>query len=160
MTQLKLFDIPQTVSTSDDYWTPKWIFDALGLHFDLDVACPPEGPTHTPCTAYYTQSDDGLIQKWHGLVFMNPPYSKATPWVDKWIAHANGIALLPCAKSKWYGRLWESPAQCTTLERQTGLMKFDTPTKNNGSIFIASALWAIGEQAVAALHNSGIGKVR
>ena len=23
--------------TSDDYYTPKWIFDAIGLEFDLDV---------------------------------------------------------------------------------------------------------------------------
>jgi hypothetical protein len=45
MTQERLFTVRQEEYTSDDYWTPKWIFDALGLEFDLDVACPPEGPT-------------------------------------------------------------------------------------------------------------------
>ena len=76
MTQLRLFELPQTEYTSDDYWTPKWIFDALAITFDLDVASPPQGPANTPCRAYFTQADDGLAQDWHGTVFMNPPFSK------------------------------------------------------------------------------------
>jgi hypothetical protein len=55
MTQERLFTVRQEQYTSDDYWTPKWIFDALGLEFDLDVASPPEGPMHTPCKAFYDQ---------------------------------------------------------------------------------------------------------
>ena len=43
MDQLRLFDIEQTQLTSDDYYTPKWIFEALGEHFDLDVCAPPGG---------------------------------------------------------------------------------------------------------------------
>jgi hypothetical protein len=41
MNQEALFSMPQESFTTDDYWTPKWIFDALKVQFDLDVACPP-----------------------------------------------------------------------------------------------------------------------
>ena len=152
MTQLKLFDIPQTQRTSDDYWTPAWIFDALGLHFDLDVACPPEGPAHTPCHAYFTQADDGLAQPWYGLIFMNPPFSKTTPWIDKFMQHRNGIALVPFARSAWANRLWND-ADAIVMNPST--MKFV-----QGSIFIQTMLAAYGPLATQALHNANLGKVR
>jgi hypothetical protein len=46
----------------------KWIFDALGLEFDLDVACPPEGPMDTRLQSYYTKKTDGLAQ-WFGNLY-------------------------------------------------------------------------------------------
>jgi hypothetical protein len=39
----QLFPVPQTVTTSDDYYTPPHIFERLGLTFDLDVCAPPGG---------------------------------------------------------------------------------------------------------------------
>ena len=78
--QLTLFGAEQTELTSDDYYTPKWIFDALGIVFDIDVASPPHGPPNTPCRKYFTQKDDGLTQNWHGSVFLNPPFSNPNPW--------------------------------------------------------------------------------
>jgi phage N-6-adenine-methyltransferase len=152
MDQLKLFDIPQTTNTSDDYWTPKWIFDALGLTFDLDVACPPEGPVHTPCKAFYTQADDGLAQPWHGLVWMNPPYSKPHKWVEKFIIHRNGISLTVVSKSKWFNELWHT---ADALMMMPPNLKFD-----QGPIFMPTIMAAYGTQSAAALHDSNIGRVR
>ncbi len=152
MTQLKLFDTPQTQRTSDDYWTPKWIFDALGLHFDLDVACPPEGPAHTPCTAYYTQADDGLIQPWHGLVFMNPPFSKTSPWINKFLDHANGIAITVVSKSKWGDRLWQEANGIMLLKQNMSFVQ--------GRIPYPIIISAVGVTATEALQQSGISKVR
>jgi len=150
MIEQRLFTIEQTETTSDDYYTPKWIFDTLGLHFDLDVASPPHA-THVPCTKYFTQADDGLAQDWKGKVFMNPPFSNPTPWVDRWLRHANGIALLPTAKSKWFTeKLWHSDAATVVLPAQT---KF-----TNGAIYMPCALWALGSENIKALHN--IGRVR
>ena len=106
MTQPRLFATPQEGNTSDDYWTPKWVFDALGVKFDLDVACPPEGPTHTPAKAFYTQATDGLTSAWFGNVWMNPPFSKTTPWVNRFMEHRQGLCLVPFAKSAWANRLW------------------------------------------------------
>jgi hypothetical protein len=163
MTQLKLFDTPQTQRTSDDYWTPKWVFDALGLQFELDVACPPEGPLHTPCKAYYTQTDDGLIQPWKGLIFMNPPYSNPTPWVKKWLNHADGIAVLGFNRGRWANEMWQSNAKCAMLaltEDKSKLFQFDTPEGIPRGIFMPIHVWAIGKTAIKALQNSGLGKVR
>lgn len=150
--QLSLFTVEQTERTSDDYYTPKWIFDAIGLTFDLDVACPPQGPPHTPCRAYYTQKDDGLAQPWHGLIWMNPPFSKATPWVNKFLEHGNGICLTPFAKSYWFEKLWKT---ADTMVLPPIHMKFV-----GGGIFMPVVLSSIGEPATTALLNSGLGHPR
>lgn len=31
---------------SDEWYTPRYIFDAIGIRFDLDVAAPVLGPRH------------------------------------------------------------------------------------------------------------------
>jgi phage N-6-adenine-methyltransferase len=154
--QLALFTTPQTSITSDDWFTPKWVFDALGVTFDLDVACPPAGPPFVPCRRYYTQADDGLASPWEGLVWMNPPYSKPAPWVDKFLRHGNGIALLPAAKSRWFDSLWSSDCSLVTLPNK---FKFHTPNGDQGH-FMPSQIWAAGDQAKNILHNSNLGKVR
>ena len=145
--QLALFDMPQTTRTSDDYWTPKWLFDALGLVFDIDVACPPEGPAHTPCKRFFTQADDGLAQPWEGRVFMNPPFSKVTPWVHKWLEHANEIAVLPFARSKWCNDVWQSKASICMLPSSMQYVQ--------GSIFLPSMMIALGRENIEALRRLG-----
>ena len=157
LNQEALFPMPQNERTSDDYWTPKWIFDALNIEFDLDVACPPEGPAHTPCKAYYTQETNGLVSPWFGNVFMNPPYSKATAWVHKFIEHGNGIALLPMAKSEWFNVLWDVVPAVMVLPKKT---LFEHSANLSGSIFLPVILAAYGPHNVEALHCSNIGRVR
>lgn len=88
--QHNLFGVPQTEKTSDDYYTPKWVFDTMGIDFDLDVGSPPEGLPWIPAKRFFTKEDDGLAQEWEGIVWMNPPYSEATAWVNKFIEHRNG----------------------------------------------------------------------
>lgn len=84
-----LFEVPSDAVqvTSDDCYTPRWVFDAMGLTFDLDVAAPVGGPLHVPCRRYLTAADDGLVQPWAGLVWCNPPYSNFTPWADRFARH-------------------------------------------------------------------------
>ena len=145
-----LFPMPQTGNTSDDYWTPKWVFDALGLEFDLDVACPPDGPPHTPAKAWYTQETNGLTSPWWGRVWMNPPYSKSSPWVRKFIEHGNGVCLVPMAKSQWFNELWDKADGLTPMPSN---MKFD-----QGSIWMPVILAAMGQENADAIAN--IGRVR
>jgi phage N-6-adenine-methyltransferase len=146
MHQAQLFETPQETRTSDDYWTPKWIFDAIGLTFDLDVACPPEGPAHTPCHAYYTQADNGLASPWHGRVFMNPPYSNASAWVNKWLDHGNGIAITVVGKSKWADRLWAESDGIVLLKQNMHFVQGRIPWP-----IIISAIGHDNTQAIAAL---------
>jgi phage N-6-adenine-methyltransferase len=91
-----LFHMPEdsVALTSDDCYTPRWVFDAMGLHFDIDVAAPVGGPWHVPCDRYFTAADDGLAQEWGGaLVWCNPPYSNYTAWANRF-AVADRVALM------------------------------------------------------------------
>ena len=152
MIQESLFPMPQLGNSSDDYWTPKWLFDALGIEFDLDVACPPEGASHTPCKAFYTQETDGLASPWVGNVWMNPPYSKATPWVARFMEHRQGICLVPFARSAWANRLWDD---CDGVLMMPWTFKFD-----QGSIFMQTMLAGYGTSNIQAMKKSGLGRVR
>ena len=97
-------------NSSDDYYTPSEVFETMQLRFDLDVASPPGGIAWIPADRYFTMFDDALTQQWHGRVWMNPPYSNPGPFVDRWLEHGNGCALVPMAKSRWFQRLWASDA--------------------------------------------------
>jgi hypothetical protein len=60
-------------ATTDDWYTPPWIFEAMGVTFDLDVCTPPGGVPWIPAENYYTPNDDGLAQDWYGFVWCNRP---------------------------------------------------------------------------------------
>lgn len=87
--------------TTDDHYTPAWIFEAMGLEFDLDVAAPPGGVPWIPAKRYYTISDDGLAQPWDGLVWCNPPFSAAAAWARRWVLHRDGVLLACASKATW-----------------------------------------------------------
>lgn len=144
---------------SDEQYTPAWIFEALGLHFDLDVATSHSEFVVVPTNKKFTKEDDALAQPWEGLVWMNPPYSGVTPWVEKWLDHGNGFCLVPLgSQGKWVNRLWESEAKLVYMPPN---MKFIGG--QDGKMCAHRwriALWAIGDVAITALENSGIGKVR
>ena len=153
--QQQLFPTPQNELTSDDYYTPKWLFDVLQITFDLDVAAPPGGPIAVPAKNYYTQADNGLTSPWHGRVWMNPPFSKPQPWVEQFTDHANGIALLPISKSRWFDKLWTTNAGIVVLPSN---FKFIDPKGGNGSIFMPICLIGIGLNNVEAIAR--VGRVR
>ena len=80
---------------SVEWYTPPWIFERLGLQFDLDPCQPAAGIDWIPARRRYTPYEDGLKQPWSGRVWLNPPYGKYSPaWLKKMHSHRNGIALL------------------------------------------------------------------
>lgn len=81
---------------SVEWYTPPWVFDRLGITFDLDPSSPHDMVLdYIPATDRYTVFDDGLSKPWHGRVWLNPPYSKWTQqWMRRMSAHADGIALV------------------------------------------------------------------
>lgn len=89
------------IKESDEAYTPKWIFDAMGATFDLDVASPGPGRTHVPAKRHLTLREDGLASEWHGLVWCNPPFSAAAAWARKWALYPDGVLLAPFSKSTW-----------------------------------------------------------
>lgn len=78
-----------------DWYTPEWIFDQLGLEFDLDPCSPKGGVPWIPAAKHYSLPDDGLALPWKGRIWCNPPYGKYTgAWLAKMNEHRNGVALV------------------------------------------------------------------
>jgi len=142
---------------NDEFYTPKFIFDGLNCTFDLDVASPVANKTNVPAKNKYTSKENGLVQNWKGFVWMNPPFSKAEPWVNKFIEHFHGIALLPTSKAKWFYKLWHSDCSFVLLPSN---FKFDKPDDLRADIFMPTVLVGAGQYADQILLNSGLGKVR
>jgi hypothetical protein len=86
--------------TSNEWYTPPWLFQAAGITFDMDV-CAPVQPEYRTCPArcYLTVLEDGLTAPWAGLVWMNPPYTNLTGWGQRWASHPDGLALVPSTRS-------------------------------------------------------------
>jgi phage N-6-adenine-methyltransferase len=75
-------------SESDEYETPKPLFDYLNsiFHFELDPCAKPEIEARKRIdTAHgWTQEHEGLSKNWVNLsTFVNPPYSQINKWIDK-----------------------------------------------------------------------------
>lgn len=86
---------PNSGQKSVEWYTPAWIFDELGIEFDLDPSSPHDMGTVVPAATKYTIFDNGLAKPWFGRVWLNPPYGPDTgQWVKRMIGHGNGIALV------------------------------------------------------------------
>lgn len=141
---------------SDEWYTPAYIFDALGERFDLDVAAPREGPRHTPADNWYSDEHDGLKSEWHGFVWMNPPFghqSTKRNWLRKFFDHGEGVALLPDRTSAPW---WQEYApRASAILFIAPKVKFERP---DGSIGeqpgTGTTLFAAGGRARTALLNA------
>lgn len=149
----------ETPGQSDEWYTPAYVFDALGCRFELDVAAPPR-PTHVP--AHRSISEASLTASWHGFVWMNPPFggrNSLGPWLDKFFAHGNGIALTPDRTSAPW---WQKAArQADAMLFVSGKIKFERPDGSTGkSPSNGTTLFAAGQRgvnALAAAHSAGLG---
>ena len=151
-----LFTMEQNQLSTNDHYTPQWIFNLLGVTFDIDVASPPGGVPWIPAKRYFTQADDGLAQEWSGLVWCNPPFSDILPWVRRLNEHRNGIALLPHTKGSWRREVWKYADGIAEWETLTEI-RFINLGKEK-TIFPTTFLAAWGDVGVKALGN--IGRVR
>ena len=68
---------------SDEWETPNSFYRKLtGIwDFTLDPAATID---NAKCKKFYTIDDDGLSKSWEGeTVFLNPPYSQSSIWIEK-----------------------------------------------------------------------------
>lgn len=154
--QDSLFTYVNAEASTNDHYTPKWVFDLLDVTFDLDVAAPIGGVPWIPALQSYSQADDGLVQPWHGLVWCNPPFSDILPWVRRLNEHGNGIALLPHTKGAWRREVWANADGITEWQTLTEI-RFMHQGKEK-TIFPTTFLAAWGDIALKAIAK--VGRVR
>lgn len=95
----------------NEWSTPQVLMDAIPnpKPFDIDVCA---NPANAKANTFFTAEDDGLIQEWRGLCWMNPPQGRSVSlqkWVEKAYiesrkAYNDGVwCLLPASTStKWF----------------------------------------------------------
>ncbi len=86
---------------NDTWLTPPALLNALGP-FDLDPCAADTMPWAT-AAKMIAPPNDGLAASWAGRVWVNPPYSDPLPWVHKFLAHGDGLMLVPARspETKW-----------------------------------------------------------
>lgn len=148
-----------SIGASDEWYTPRYVFDALGVTFDLDPAHP-QGRTHVPCGETYSVC--GLERTWRGFVWLNAPFggrNGLVPWLDKFFDHGDGIALTPDRTSApwWQDAARKSHAILFIAPK----VKFERPDGSVGkSPGTGTTLFAVGVRGVLALErasNRGLG---
>ena len=142
---------------SDEWYTPAYFFEALNVTFDQDVAAPPNGEgTFVPARSWI--SADALDSDWKGFVWMNPPFGGRNglmPWLDRFFAHGDGIALTPDRTSApWFRFAWDR-ADMVLFTPKVRFFRPDGSTGNSPAN--GTALFAAGDRAAAALSRAARG---
>jgi len=90
-------------SASDKWNTPINLINELApfFHWDIDVCA----SSPNVCENYFNEKENGLLQPWQKLCWMNPPYGRNIhQWVDKARqSPATIVCLLPArTDTKWW----------------------------------------------------------
>lgn len=131
---------------SSDHWaTPPDVIAALECEFggfDLDPCCRAET---AKAPRFYVEADNGLSKPWPGKVFLNPPYSKPAPWLEKAISEtAKGIASLVVAllpvrtDTRWFHNLVKEHSEIRFIQgrvRWIGWQGTPIPAPKDPSMF-------------------------
>ena len=97
-------------SKTEEWSTPQDFFNLIDkeFKFTLDAAATVE---NAKCKNFYTIEDNGLEQKWTGVVWCNPPYGrKIYKWIEKAKDSSNDgatvVMLLPArTDTQWFHNL-------------------------------------------------------
>lgn len=146
----------KSANTTDEWYTPKEIIEALGT-FDLDP-CAPVVPLWTTARVMYNKNDDGLKQVWFGRVWLNPPYSRPLieSFVKRIVEHGNGIALLfnRCDSKMFQDIIFQKATAMKFLRNRIRFYREDG--ERGGSPGCGSILIAFGEDNAEILRTCSI----
>lgn len=145
----------QCVGATDEWYTPEHVFHALGCSFDVDVASPGRSVTPwIPADRFITQ--ESLLSMWGGFIWMNPPFGARNglvPWLGKFFAHGNGIALVPDRTSApWWQQF--APQSDLVLFVSPKLKFIDANGQPGTSPAQGTSLLAAGKNGCHALHQA------
>ncbi len=148
----------RSATSSDEWYTPPAVFDALGLTFDLDPAAPAGGVPWVPATRHFAKGEDGLAQPWSGRVWLNPPYGRGTAqWLTKLADHGDGLALVFArTDTRWFQQI---ATNATALCFVGGRLRFHRSDGTSGDTAPSpSLLVAFGLPCALGLAESGLGR--
>lgn len=145
----------QSVGKTDEWYTPPYIFDAMKIAFDSDVASPGrEIVPWIPALLHITERS--LEKKWEGFIWMNPPFGGRNgiiPWLDKFCSHGNGVCLAPDRTSApWWQRF--VPMMNAILFVSPKIKFIDSSGMAGKSPAQGTCLMSIGVQGLTALKNA------
>ncbi len=149
----KFDDLIDGNTTTFEYtkYTLKYILDALGCMFDFDPAGP--GRNIVPWfPVEYIYRSGGLEHEWQGFAWLNLlDGGQILPdWINKFVEHGNGIALVPARTStRWWQELAAQADLILFLNRKTSFA--NQVGENNGAYATGTILVAMGAQAVVGL---------
>jgi len=137
----------------EEWLTPPDLVNLLGP-FDLDPCSPVRRPWNT-AAKHYTVLDDGLLQPWHGRVWLNPPYGAETgKWLSKLVRHGDGVALVfaRTETAMFHKHIWPMADALLFLRGRLTFFNVDgTPGKCSAGA--PSVLIAYGEGNTARLRE-------
>lgn len=114
-----------SMSVTDNWATPQDFFDKYNsvYNFQTDV-CADE--INAKCKNYFTKEQDGLLQEWQGICWMNPPYGRE---IGKWMKKAyesslQGTTVVCLVPSRTDTKWWHDYAMKGEIEFIKGRLKF------------------------------------
>lgn len=147
---------------TDEWYTPKYIFDAMGVHFDDDVASPGREITPwIPARRFITKKDQWA---WSGFVWMNPPFggrNGIVPWLTRFVEHGCGVALTPDRTSApWWQEFAPQMGHILFVSPKIKFIGPDgRPGKSPSCGTTLMALGGAGERALEYAHRNGLGVI-
>lgn len=147
----------QCVGKTDEWYTPRHVFEAMGVTFDMDVASP-RGEIQIPAHAFCRDAlrFDSLSREWRGFVWMNPPFggrNGLAPWLKRFFAHGSGVALVPDRTSAPWWQTYAAKADAI-LFVSPKLKFIGTDGEPGRSPAQGTALMAAGPRGVRALDTA------
>jgi hypothetical protein len=148
----------QSASAETVVWlTPPHILGALG-RFDLDPCSMDGHPWPCAVENWCLPAHNGLLEPWHGRVWLNPPYGlEAAKWLRKLSQHGDGIALVFARTETEMFRRWVFPAASGILFLSGRLHFHDSEgVRAKANAGAPSCLIAYGEYNALVLQECGL----
>jgi hypothetical protein len=145
----------QSIGASDEWYTPPYVFEALGCHFDLDAASPGQAITPwIPADRFITEHS--LETEWPGFTWLNAPFggrNGLVPWLAKFEQYGDGVALVPDRTSApWFQRYVLRSELVLIVARK---IRFLLPNGQEGrSPAQGTCLYSFGPRGRAALERA------
>ena len=113
-------------SSATDMWaTPQDFFNKYNAiyNFEIDVCAITD---NAKCKKYFSPEDNGLMQEWRGVCWMNPPYGRGIgEWMRKAYESSKQGAIVVClVPARTDTAWWHDYAMKGNIEFIRGRLKF------------------------------------